>query len=109
MRLEAVEEAQIFDGQQAADFLHRLDNRRYAELKAELYNDKKKGNHTFPLTLTAAFSLGTNYMTTVKGSGGASHSESHNVFAAVNAENSWKPKQPKPSSKPTQALSLIHI
>ena len=35
MRLEAVEEMEIHDGQQAADFIHRLDNRRYAELKAE--------------------------------------------------------------------------
>ena len=104
IRLEAVEEAEVHDGLQAADFIHRLDNRRYAELKADLYNDEKKGNHTFPQMLTAAFSLATNYMITVKGSGGASHSESQNVFAVINADNSWKPRPPKPTvPKPTQA------
>ena len=63
-RLIAVEETIIDDETMAIDFIDRLDEARFSQLKADLYNDQYKGHDTFPKTLVDALILAANYKVT---------------------------------------------
>jgi hypothetical protein len=68
-RLEAVHATVPDPDLVAMDYISRLDDSRFGQLKADLFNDQQKGLTTFPTTLVDALQLSSNYEITVKISG----------------------------------------
>ena len=65
-RLEAVGAKVPDEDLVAMDYISRLDDSRFGQLKADLFNDQQKGLTTFPDTLVDALQLASNYKITVK-------------------------------------------
>jgi hypothetical protein len=69
----AAGEAEKSEEDQASDYIHRLDNDRYAQLKTDLANDLRKGLTTYPATLLEAYRLAAEYKIVVTQRAAAQH------------------------------------
>jgi hypothetical protein len=107
----AAGEAEKSEEDQASDYIHRLDNDRYAQLKTDLANDLRKGLTTYPATLLEAYRLAAEYKIVVT----QSSRSTSTVFAITSAESSRRSapegknlvdkggKKPKPKAATTKA------
>jgi hypothetical protein len=77
--MEAVEQVVPSEEDRSVDFLGRLDNLRYADLKKQLENNATLGIGGYPQTLTDAYNLAANYKM-VTSSGGIANAAQHSVY-----------------------------